>query len=106
MISLLFANKTKTTTGKILKYNNKLPFYSFLEGLLTDIGVALSKKNKKNLIEAPNAVKSKNTNIATSPPNELQKIAMNQLAYSKLMEEKMQKINFARTKANTNGIHS
>ncbi|NNG10403.1 MAG: hypothetical protein HKM92_09520 [Arenibacter sp.] len=99
MISLLFANKTKTTTGKILNYDNKSSFYSFLEGLLTDIGKALSKKPKVDIMETSTQVKSKNTHFGTTPSNELQKIALNQLTYSKLMEEKMQKINLERTKA-------
>lgn len=100
----LFTNKNNS--GKIINYDNKLPFYAFLEGLLTDLGIAFSKKYSSIPTQLTAERKAQNSNSTATVAKELQSIALNQLAYSKLLEEKMQKINFKRMKGKTNFIHS
>ncbi len=100
----LFTNKNNS--GKIIDYENKLPFYVFLEGLLNDLGMAFFKKSNSNPTQLTAGRKGQVSNSTANMAKELQNIALNQVAYSRLLEEKMQKFNFKRMKGRTNFIHS
>ena len=81
MLTTLFSSKKKRNAS------DKPAFYN-LERLLADLGIKFYKSNTN---DHQRIIQEKKTHLSSNTEQslELKKIAMNQLAYSKLFQEKM-----------------
>ncbi|MET7030088.1 hypothetical protein [Sediminicola luteus] len=105
MLPTLFIKKHKSTSSKSATSINKQPFYN-LERLLSDLGIKFSKSEVITIQELKQVKKVSATNHAAPLPNDLQQIAINQMAYSKLMEERLNKSPFGHKKGKVISLRS
>ncbi len=106
MFSTLFTSKRKPTSIKNSKVNNNKTSHNLLDVLLAELGINSTNRvltNDPHLKEEKSADGFKDT---VAPTNELQKIELNQLAYSKLMAKKLQKAKFGKNKGKSILLHS
>jgi len=85
MFSHLFAQKSKTSSAQKLSSTHKDYLYN-LEKLLSDLGITFFKRSTPTELH----LKSKRKAPAQLS-SDLEKIALNQLMYSQIMEERMRK---------------
>ena len=97
MLPTFFTNKNKSSVSKNIQTNKKQSFYN-LERLLADLGIKFSKSDMNITLDLKKEKKAPTTTHADPLPYDLQQIAKNQMAYSKLMEERMQRSHFGKMK--------
>ena len=88
MLSTLFTKKNKSTSAKKLILDNKQHFFN-LERLLAELGIKFSKNSASNKLALEQEKKVQDPVNTDRLQSDLQKIEMNQIAYSKLLKEKM-----------------
>tara|TARA_R110002049_G_C9173346_1_gene562251 strand:+ start:9191 stop:9508 length:318 start_codon:yes stop_codon:yes gene_type:complete len=105
MFSTLFNTKRKTTLDRSFNNNNKM-FHKLLDVLLTDLEINIPDRlltNDHSCKEDKKVSSAKKTEVLS---DDLKKIEMNQLAYSKLMAKKLQKTKLGKIKGKSILLHS
>ncbi|MGY8913900.1 MAG: hypothetical protein ACKVJF_02295 [Flavobacteriales bacterium] len=90
MLPTLFTKKHKSALSESIPSKSKQSFYN-IERLLTDLGIKFSKNDMSITVDLKKEKQAPTTTHANTLSSDLQQIAMNQMTYSKLMEERMQR---------------
>ena len=106
MFSTLFASKRNTASSKSSNINSKKMFCNLLDLLLAELDINLSNRSMSNQLTLKENMKVVGNKKSDTFSDDLQSIALNQIAYSKLMAEKLQKTSFKKKQGKSILLHS